>query len=368
MDNSLERSLDARLLLLPPGSFHRLVTKMSLIDEFKGWWSGRSLPQTAMLERTKERVVEVSARASTQLDGRRPARPQAGRLTRAGTRVAPGEPDAARVAGYADVLRITFDAHREIAFGEALILRFHDMLLKYSSRDKGHRGNYKTAFEDVTRYPERVMEPAALRPTIPHLAAEQMKVLAAWAASRLASAEFHPLLVIAGFVLELLAIRPFADGNGRLSRILTNLLLLQCGYSYVTYASLEKVIADQRTEYYLALRTSQASRNLPSPDITSWLNAFLDALRAQIGDLRAAVDRRPAEGLLSKNQLDALLLLERNGEVTNRFLCIELDIPRDTAKQVLNRLLSLGLVQRIGAGRAIRYTRSPSQGGGGPLG
>ncbi len=336
----MEDRLDARLSELPAAAVHGIIARIAEIEGFKGWWAGRDPPSPAVLGRLKKRAVAASAEAAARLGRGEESDPQ-------------------RAAGYAELLRAVFDGHGEMAFGEDLVLRLHARLLKYAPGDQGRRGSYKTAPDRDTARPRRGMESVALRPTDPFLTPREMRAAIGWASSRLASSAFHPLLVNAGFILEFLAIRPFADGNGRLSRILTNLLLLRSGYSFVPYASLEKAIADRRTEYYLALRRSQANRNLPQPDISSWLSAFLDAIRAQARELRETVAGRPADSLLSENQLAALDLLQRNREVTNRLVCRELGIPRDTAKQVLARLVALNLVRRVGAGRAARYRKAP---------
>ncbi len=342
----MEDRLDARLRDLPPAAVHGLIARIGEIDAFKGWWTGREPPPPAVLGRLKKRVVALSADAASR-GGRG------------------GERDPSRAAGYAEALRAVFDGHGEMTLGEDLVLRLHARLLKRSPAGQAAAGGYRTAADRGAGRPRRGIESVALRPADPLLAPREMRAAAAWAVARLASATFHPLLVNAGFILEFLAIRPFADGNGRLSRILTNLLLLQSGYAFVPYGSLEKAIADRRTEYYLALRRSQANRNLPHPDISAWLAAFLDAIRAQAGEIRETVAGRPADSLLSENQIAALDLLQRNREVTNRLVCRELGIPRDTAKQVLARLVALNMIRRVGSGRAARYQKAPLQGNGG---
>jgi Fic family protein len=341
----MQDRLDARLRELPAAAVHGIIARIAEIDEFKGWWRARDRPSPAVLARLKKRAVAAA--------------------TDDASRVGRGEPaDPSRAARYAAALRAVFDGHADMAFGEDLVLRLHARLLGHSPGNQGARGGYKTTLDRDAALPRRGTESVALRPTDPLLTPGEMQAATGWAASRLASGAFHPLLVNAGFILEFLAIRPFADGNGRLSRILTTLLLLKSGYAFVPYASLEKAIADRRTDYYLALRRSQANRNVPRPDISSWIVAVLDAIRAQARDLRETVSGSPAESLLSENQLAALDLLQRNREVTNRLVCRDLGIPRDTAKQVLARLVALNMIQRIGAGRAARYRKTPLQGSG----
>jgi Fic family protein len=184
-----------------------------------------------------------------------------------------------------------------------------------------------------------------------------MDSLLKWTNSRMEAGGSHPLLVIACFVLEFLAIRPFSAANGRTSRLLTNLLMLNAGYAYLPYASLEKVIAERKAEYYLALRKSQSSLHLPRPDMGPWFLAFLDAIRCQARDLKKILSPLPAEGRLSENQAGALALFDRHREITNRLVAAELRLPRETAKQVLNRLVALNLLSRAGAGRAVRYRK-----------
>jgi Fic family protein len=362
----MDQRLDARLREIPPGGLHDLVTKLSAIDEFKGWWAGRGLSDPSLLRHLKKRTVEISAAASLRIGGS--DRPHMEVRERLGSGVRNREePGAAHRTGYAELLRTIFDDHRELCFGQDLILQFHATLLKYSHADQAHRGKYKMTPDTARSYLRRKMESPALRSTDPDLTPRAMTVATEWARTRLASTTFHPLLVIAGFVLELLAIRPFVNGNGRVSRILTNFLLLRCGYTFVPCASLETVIADRWPEYYLALRQSQAHAHLPRPDITPWLSAFLDAIRMQTRDLRAAIEWRPDASVLSENQLGVLNLLERNAEVTNRLVCSELHLPKDTAKQVLNRLLALNFVRRVGSGRAVRYRKAPHQDDGGTV-
>jgi Fic family protein len=185
-----------------------------------------------------------------------------------------------------------------------------------------------------------------------------MRELVEWTRTQLKSDEHHPILVIALFILEFLAIHPFHDGNGRLSRVLTNLLLAQSGYGYMPYASLEKIIEDHKAEYYLALRHGQKDLKSPSADASRWLHFFVDCMLRQIevlkGFLAGAATR---EELLSENQLQTLKLLDKYDEITTRLVAEKLKISPVTAKQVLGRLLELKIIQRQGAGRSVRYRR-----------
>jgi len=355
----MQDRLDARLTELPPLDLHELVGRISGVDEFRGWWQGRVPAFPSILARLQERTIEVSAGISARSAGRRsfpsPRERPWGRRPEGGAQSG----EAASKAGYAELLRSVFRGYRDMEWGQDLILGFHAHLFRYSPADRAHRGRYRAVPGKAAAYPLERMESPALRPAVPHLAPGKMDLLSRWTAARLGTRAFHPLLVIASFLLEFLAISPFADGNRRMSRILASFLLLRCGYAHVPYFPLDAVIAEREMDYSIALRRAQAKRNIPRPDIMPWLRAFLEALQAQADELRALLEGRPSEDLLSGNQRAVLSLLDRHGEVSIRMVCRELGIPRDTAKQVLARLHERNLVRRAGAGRAARYIRAP---------
>ena len=358
----MERRLDARLRDLPSPAFHELVGRISSVDEFKGWWKGRSHAYPSVLKRLRKQTIKVSADSSARTAARNPF-PPSRNPPWGKRRTGEGSGEGAQRAGYAELLRSVVSGFRDMEFGQDLILRFHADLFRYPSAHRAHRGRYKKIPDKPPAYIFGELGSLALRPTEPHLIAREMEILTGWAADRLTSPGFHPLLVIPAFLLEFLAIRPFADGNGRMSRILATLLLLQCGYEHVSYLSLEKIIEERRMEYAIALRRAQAKRNVLRPDITAWLRVFLEGLQAQAAELGTLLEGRTREDRLSGNQRAVLSLLDRHGEVTIRLACRELGIPRDTAKQVLGRLYDRNLLLRSGAGRATRYLRVPLSAG-----
>ena len=330
----MEDRFDARLRAIPSTALHGLLRRLAGIEAFRGWWDGTQKPPAPVLRRIREDVVAASAAASSRIAGRAPS---------------------AAEAGYADALRAVFERHAAMAPGEGQILALHAMVFRGVPSGRHPAGRYKTSTAPAGIERRWVTEPVALRPPGPLLVPAQMQKLTAWLESRIGGPEFHPLLVAAAYLLEFLAIRPFSAGNGRVSRLLTNLLLLREGHACIPYGSLEGAIAARWEEDYLALRRSQASRNLPRPDISPWLLAFLDAVAAQQRDVRDALHGLPHEGRLSGNQLAVLAIAARDGEVTNRRAASELSLPRETAKQTLGRLVGLGALRRLGAGRATRY-------------
>ncbi len=354
----MEKRFDARLAEIPPPAFPEFVRILSPVDECKGWWKGIAHSRRSVLPRMKHRSISISVDAAERIAARA-FLPSPQDVSWERGRTPRGEEERARRSGYGELLRSVFEDHDDMELSQDLILRLHALLFRYSASDRGHRGQYKTLRDARRTVLVGGMESFSLRPTEPHLVPGEMEILIRWARTRLADAAFHPLFVTAAFLLEFLAIRPFADGNGRMSRILANFLLLKAGYGYVPYVSLDKIIADRGADYPIALRKAQAKRNFPRPDITPWLAAFLGVAQAHARELRAILERRPGEDLLSGNQRAVLSLLDRHGEVSIRLVHRELGIPRDTAKQVLRRLSDLNLVLRSGSGRAARYLPPP---------
>jgi Fic family protein len=363
----MEERLDARLLELPPAALHELTGRISGIDEFRGWWQGRGHACPSVLTRLQERTIEVSSDISARNASRASLSPPRDRPWGQRRVGGTGSGVSATRAGHAELLRSVFRGYSDMEFGQDLILRFHSQLFRYSAAHRAHRGRYKEVPDRSPAYVRGGMESPALRPTEPHLVPREMEILVHWTTARLGSPAFHPLLVIASFLLEVLAIRPFADGNRRMSRILAGFLLLQHGYAHVPYLSLDAIVADREMDYSLALRRAQAKRNTLDPDIMGWLRAFLDVLQTHALELRSLLEGRPREDHLSGNQQAVLSLLDRHGEVSIRLVRRELGIPRDTAKQVLARLHEWNLVRRMGAGRAARYLRTPLLPGEEPL-
>jgi len=175
--------------------------------------------------------------------------------------------DEQEVAGYAKTMELLFQSWEEITLTENHVKQLHRDLLQYSEKDAHHRGNYKTQPNNVAAFDEAGKQVGIVFETAsPFDTPSRMSELIAWTSEAYSSRQLHPLLVTAILTVVLLEIHPFQDGNGRLSRILTTLLLLRAGYSYVPYSSLESVIEQSKEGYYLALRQTQVTVMTDGPD------------------------------------------------------------------------------------------------------
>lgn len=349
-----DRSLDQRLQSLPSSIWE----KIAQVDEYKGRWVGGAALNPQTLGRLKRSVLVTSTGASTRIEGALLSDADIEKLLRGISIQQFSDRDKQEVQGYYELLANVFDAWESLHFSESLIKHFHAELLKYVEKDQLHRGAYKKQENKVHMVDEAGQSLGILFDTTPAwLTGKEMQELVEWTTDALRQRTHHPLLTIGNFIVQFLQIHPFQDGNGRLSRILTNLLLLNAGYAYMPYVSHEKLIEDNKPDYYMALRTSQRTFHTDKENVIPWLEFFLGVVHAQSRQAIALLSGETIESLLSPIQLKVWEYMQQTGEVTPRELSEVLVIKRPTVNQVLNKLISLGKIERIGLGRATRYKR-----------
>ena len=344
--------LDQRLKDLPTPVWQ----KIAQIDELKGQWIGGVKLSPQVLGRLKKSVLVTSTGASTRIEGARLSDEDVEKLMRGIAMQQFSDRDKQEVQGYYELLNNVFDSWDRLGFTESLIKHFHRELLKYVEKDSRHRGDYKKQENKVHMIDEAGQSVGILFDTTPvYLTPKEMQELVEWTRSAIDNQRYHPLLIIANFLVQFLQIHPFQDGNGRLSRILTNLLMLQAGYAYMPYTSHEKIIEDNKPEYYLALRGSQKTFKTENETTAPWLDFFLDVILHQSKMALDLFSEENVEKLLSPRQLEVWQYMQDAIEATPRELSEKLGIPRPTINQVLNKLLDLKKIERLGLGRATRY-------------
>jgi len=266
--------------------------------------------------------------------------------------------DVQEVQGYYELLENVFTASTKIPFSESTIKHLHRELLKYVEKDALHRGEYKKCENKVEMIDGTGKSIGILFDTTPAwLTPKEMQELVEWTQEAIALRKIHPLLIIANFLVEFLNIHPFQDGNGRLSRVLTNLLMLQAGYVYMPYVSHEKLVEDNKADYYLALRKSQKTLKTDKPDVTPWLEFFLNIVLTQSQQAIELLSKENIEKLLSPKQLAVWHYLETVREATPGDIAKNTTVARPTVSQALDTLLRLKKVERIGQGRTTRYRK-----------
>jgi Fic family protein len=328
------------------------------VDEFKGAWRSLSALAPERMNAVRRIATIESIGSSTRIEGSKLTDREVERLLANLGVERFSSRDEQEVAGYAEVMETVFRNWSEIPLTENHLKQLHRDLLRQSEKDRRHRGEYKTLSNDVGAFAAdgnrigTVFETAT-----PFDTPMRMQELIAWWGEARELKRLHPLLVIAVFVVTFLEIHPFQDGNGRLSRILTNLLLLQAGYAYVPYSSLESVIENNKEAYYLALRQTQGTLRAAVPNWQPWLLFFLRALQQQKRRLAVKMDREkntlaPLSGLAVKI-LDAV---RDHGRITSRDMVRIVGASPNTLKITFTSLVKKGLLRRHGGGRSIWYS------------
>lgn len=331
------------------------------IDEFKGYWRKlRELRAERLAELRQVSTIE-SAGSSTRIEGAELSDVEVAQVLDGLSMDSFRARDEAEVRGYGELLQLIFDHHDELPLEERFILQLHGVLLKHSERDARHRGKYKKNENHVEAHHPDGRRETVFRTASPFDTPRLMAELVDRSRVALDSRTAHPLIVIGRFIVGFLAIHPFQDGNGRLSRALTTLLLLRAGYDYVPYASLERIVEENKASYYAALRASQLEMREDATGFGDWLMFFLRALHVQQQNLAAKLEVERSMQQLSATQTAILAEIDRLGRVTSTILAERLDLPPRTVRYHLQTLIRHGLVEPQGEKRGRTYRRASGE-------
>lgn len=327
------------------------------IDEFKGAWRalGRLTPDRLSALRRVATIESVGS--STRIEGASLSDREVARLLSNLQLQSFATRDEQEVAGYAELMDVVFHSWPDILVTENHIKQLHQMLLRHSDKDARHRGQYKTSANSVVAFDADGRQLGVVFETAsPFDTPRRMAELIHWSAQELRGARLHPLLVIAIFTVVFLEIHPFQDGNGRLSRILTTLLLLRSGYAFVPYSSLESVIEANKEAYYLALRQTQATIRSDTPDWQPWLLFFLRSLAELIRRLEKKIElERVVLAALPELSQRIVQFAREHGRVTMADALRITARNRNTLKPHFRNLVEQGQLRRHGSGRGVWY-------------
>lgn len=334
-----------------------ILALIAEVEEFRGAWRAFGTLAPERLQALRRVATIESIGSSTRIEGSKLSDREVERLLTNLQIQSFASRDEQEVAGYAKVMETVFQSYADIPATENHIKQFHRDLLSFSEKDERHRGQYKTSPNHVAAFDENGKQIGVVFETAsPFDTPFRMKELVEWLTKASEEARLHPLLVIGIFVVVFLAIHPFSDGNGRLSRILTTLLLLQAGYTYVPFSSLEAVIESSKEAYYLALRQTQGTIRSETPDWQPWLLFFLRALQKQKRNLAAKIEReRIVMAALPELSLQIVDHARQHGRVTISEMLRLTGANRNTLKQHLRRLVGLGHLQQHGTRKGTWY-------------
>jgi Fic family protein len=333
---------------------NEMLLLIAEIDEFKGEWKAVGNLAPERLDALKKIATIESVGSSTRIEGVKLTDQQIEALL-AGLDIGSFRSrDEQEVAGYAEAMNLIFESHEQIPVTENHIKQLHRILLKFSSKDVRHRGEYKKLANHVEAFDQNGKSLGVIFETAsPFDTPARMDALVKWTHRHRETGELHPLLVIAVFVVHFLAIHPFQDGNGRLSRILTTLLLLQNGYSYVPYSSLESIIEQNKEGYYLALRKAQRALDA---DLSAWLLFLLTCLKKQKDNLTRKIERERVMQRLPDLSARILEIVKEHGRGTISEIRAISRANRNTIKLRLRELVTDGYLLKQGEGKATRYS------------
>ena len=335
----------------------KILGLIAKIDEFKGAWRALGVIAPDRLSALRRVATIESIGSSTRIEGSKLSDREVERLLSNLRIKLFTTRDEQEVAGYAEVMDLVFSSWQEITLTENHLKQLHRDLLVYSEKDARHRGSYKTSSNSVVAFDDNGAQVGVVFETAtPFDTPRLMTELVNWTEEERGSGRLHPLLLIGLWVVIFLEIHPFQDGNGRLSRVLTTLLLLQAGYAYVPYSSLESVIEQNKEAYYLALRQTQGTIRTDTPNWQPWLMFFLRSLVEQVGHLSRKIEREKLVlAPLPELSLQIVEFAREHGRVTMADIIRLTGASRNTLKQHFRALVNQGHLNPYGRGRGVWY-------------
>ena len=335
----------------------RIVKLIAEVDEFKGFWKGMQRLSSENLSTLRVLATIESVGSSTRIEGARLSDPEVSALLEGLDMRSFRSRDEQEVAGYAKAIQLIHDSYEKIELAENNIKYLHKVLLQFSTKDEWHLGEYKKHPNHVAAFDSDGNQIGIIFETAPPAQTPLlMESLVDLTRNRLSDEDVHPLLTISDFVLRFLAIHPFQDGNGRLARVLTNLMLLQSGYDFVQYSSHERIVEANKDQYYLALRESQKNLKSDSSFELRWAEFFLDMLTKQKNLLMEKIERESrARGLPALSE-KILHLARQHGRISTAFISKALEANRNTVKKHVRQLVDSGRLVRHGKGRGTYYS------------
>ena len=337
-----------------------LVKLVAEIDEFNGRWQAVQNMSPERLKQLRHVATIESVGSSTRIEGAKLTNVQVETLLSNLTSTTFASRDEQEVAGYAEAMDLVYQSYDDLRLTENHIRQLHQTLLRHSAKDERHRGDYKKFSNSVVATDLDGKEIGVVfETTSPFDTPLEMENLVQWTIKAINEEAMHPLLIVAVFIVVFLAIHPFQDGNGRLSRVLTTLLLLRAGYAYVPYASLESVVEQNKDLYYKALRRTQGTLKSDTPDWEPWLGFFLRCLKKQKDNLMAKIENEKTERSddadLPTLSIQVLKLLKENDRMTIAQIVAATGANQNTLKVRLRELVNANRISRHGKARATWY-------------
>ncbi len=337
-----------------------MLNKIAEIDQFVGSWNIDNLKLTPAELNVMKRVATIeSVGSSNRIEGNKMTDAEIEELFSRINKKSFSSRDEEEVAGYSDLINTIFESYEAIPLTENYIKQLHQTLLKYSSKDERHRGEYKTDSNRVAAYDASGKEIGTIFETAsPFDTPRLMRELIQWTNDTFDDKFLHPIITIGIFIVHFLSIHPFTDGNGRLSRALTILLMLRNNYSYMPYASMESMIEASKDAYYRALRGTQKTIWGEKVDYEPWLTFFVTSLQKQkrtLEDKIQKLQKANTDGLSSTAHM-ILGLFAESSQLSMPEIVQKTGKNAETVRKSVQGLVKKGFLTKLGTTRCVSYT------------
>ena len=337
------------------------------IERFQGIWRHTTTKHSAsFIKSLMKTTIITSSGASTRIEGSLLDDKQVSELIDRGCKITKVSSRSEReVAGYVKALTFIYQNYDQLDVSEKSIRELHQLLTsELSNRDLPaiQRGAYKNVPNDVVEKNEKTGEEKVwfhTTPPGPQTATAMNELISDY--QKISRREDQPQLpLIAAFIVHFLAIHPFRDGNGRLSRLMTTWLFLRAGYDWAQYSSHEKVIEDNKERYYIALRNAQKTfRNGPIK-YSDWLEFFFMVTEKQIEFLHKEISRQLPVSQMNDNERRVFEVIKENGICTPAFIRKHVPLGPDGLRSLLQRLTERKLIKPVGEKRGRKYKMAAS--------
>jgi len=330
----------------------KMINLISQIDRFDANWKAIERKEGQNLKELKSIATVRSVGASNRIEGNKMSDQEVDVLLQKIDISKLTDRDSQEVVGYFEVMDLISESYENISITENHIKSLHNSLMRYSTKDEWHKGKYKVHSNAVeASFPDGTQQIIFQTTEAGFATEDAIRQLINWYHSE---TEVHALIKVASFVYDFLSVHPFQDGNGRLSRLISTLLLLQHGYKWIQYVSFEHEIENRKNEYYQVLRSCQAQR--PNENVTEWIKFFLNCLANIQSQLLTKLQKSGLEAQLSPKEKLIYTIIQNRPNIQSGEIAEKLAIPAPTVKRILSELLKKGLIDKQGNGRNVSYT------------
>ena len=327
------------------------VAQLTKIHEYKG-------EQTLFIEANPDilsELVEVakiqSTEASNSIEGIRTSNERLKKLLQ--TKTNPKSRDEEEIAGYRDVLNTIHDSYEYIPIKSSMILQLHRDLYKFSGGYEG--GSYKSSDNIIKETDEEGNEYVRFQPVSAWETNDAMNMLCEAYEKAINEKLADPLIIMAVFILDFLCIHPFDDGNGRMSRLLTLLILYRTGYIVGKYVSIEKIIDNTKETYYEVLQQSSLNWHEEKNDYMPFLQYMLGVILSAYKDFSERVEVISAKDLSKPDKIREIIKKNINPMTKAEIINLCPDISKTTIERTLSELQKSNEIIKIGGGRYTKY-------------